>query len=421
MSENRSFVLLIALAIPIGCIFIPAISTALTDQKGIPLKIGDTTGFVPVHLIKVDQDIKNATPDWLTLVANPDERDLLLKYMDNSSASQAEKEYLKNSLIKLWDKYPLEYRDEGNTTYISFKNKVVAQVLTSVENSTINRIAALISEGGDATYANQQTGPVKKLGESIPKVPFTPVITRAPTSSEKNSLDDTVGGPQLQWESVTCHGHLIFIPLCKITTWDRANIAANTADDPDFWGEGTVPSWLPGGATFMQIIHSWRHYWNPTYQLGGAPAECSGHASSARTNYQNGNYNNAFSYLGWSSHFMDDVSNPMHTGAELTQIIDPPVHYAYENYVYVKWDSEYAPILWQDPYFYPMNDPAEYTRYGAEQSQIYLDTLIQRVQIDRTVDNMDNDPTVVGITTNCLLLGERLCWGLSNYIGEVSY
>lgn len=415
MRGKTSNAFLIVFLLILGCLFIPAFSTAVTDQKGIPLKPGDTTGLIPVHLIKVDASIKNATPDWLTLVADPKDRDLLLTYIDNSSASQADKQFHKDSLKILWEKYPLEYRDEGNTTHISFKNKNSAQVLTSAENITMMKIASLISEGGYATYAGQETVIKEIPEESSPKVPFTPIITTAPPSSKKKSDDVTSEGPVLQWESETCHGHLIFIPLCKISTWDYANRAANAADDPDVWDSQPFPWPIP--SEFTDIVHGIRHYYNPDTSMGTAPSNAQSHGIRARSEYQAGNINYASSWVGWSSHYLADVANPMHTGQEIAQARDRGLHSSYENYVYVKWDPYYAPILWDDPYYYPMTSPNDWTIYSAQMSHVYLDTLLQRVQVHRDVDGLHNDPIVRDITTNNLLLAERMCWGLASFVG----
>ncbi len=78
-----------------------------------------------------------------------------------------------------------------------------------------------------------------------------------------------------------------------------------------------------------QVVHSWTHYYNPSYCLpngicvptGAALSGCKYYADIAKNNCSNGHLYTAYENLGYASHFMTDVGNPSHTGAELRQAI----------------------------------------------------------------------------------------------------
>ncbi len=420
MKEKKTVLLLIATSIILGCLFIPCVSTALLDQREIPLQIGDTTGYRHVQLDKIDRSLKNATPYWLTLVATPEEQDLLLRFIDNSSVSKQDKVYYKNSLISLWERYPLEFRDEGNFTNITFKNKKAKHVLSSDENETIKRIAALIGEGGQATFPNK-AGSTESGAKIMPSVPFIPIPTSAPNYPEKNSFGDTEWGPLLQWSNQPTHNGLIFVPVYKLRGFNDANVAANTADDPDYWDFENQPWFVP--QEFLLLVHGWNHYYNPDAAFGDAAIECAGHTQMARTNFENGNLNAAFSYLGWASHYLTDICNPMHTGGEWDQLPNPSLHSNYENYVNSRYYSKYYNMLWSDPYYYPLdrNNPAEPMNcaiYSASLGHDCVDTLIRHVRDSGgNYEVMDQDGTIQDITINQHLLAYRMCYGFTKYIG----
>ena len=83
---------------------------------------------------------------------------------------------------------------------------------------------------------------------------------------------------------------------------------------------------------------------------GYAPAQCENYVNIAGDYYDQPSMYNAYTNLGYSSHFLTDVGNPLHTGMELEQALNSWVHGDYEAYVAtnVRWSilrhSRSAPL-----------------------------------------------------------------------------
>jgi hypothetical protein len=126
--------------------------------------------------------------------------------------------------------------------------------------------------------------------------------------------------------------------------------------DPDREDRANIPSVirskLPNVATDLdRLIVASAHYYNPDRGLtpfaGGAPLLAQVDGERARHVY-NSNPSESRRYLGRASHYLTDVSNPMHTGGESWQLASEvglggsstlmkSVHAVYEEVVGEHW------------------------------------------------------------------------------------
>ena len=93
---------------------------------------------------------------------------------------------------------------------------------------------------------------------------------------------------------------------------------------------------------------SFMDYYNPDWGTGSASSETKYYADIAKSKYSSGHKYSAFQNLGYASHFMTDVGNPLHTEAEGLQVFFSLwmtgerdikyIHTAYENYVTSNWN-----------------------------------------------------------------------------------
>lgn len=217
-------------------------------------------------------------------------------------------------------------------------------------------------------------------------------------------LNDVYGKKDvgIEWSSSPDHGDIAYI---SVTKWGisstYANIAKTAAPAPDGWDTG-----------FWQ---SYNHYYNPSLGTGNAPTNANYYAGFAKTNYSSGNYNTAFTNLGYSSHYLSDVGNPLHTGRELDQSLNQWVHYDYESYVSGNWTTGYnfKSVINNNNYYYAITDPAQATRNLASSSHSDIDTLFNAIYY--YPNTWRTDPNVKTITDRSLLQTAKYNLGLVKY------
>ncbi|AGB02629.1 hypothetical protein [Methanoregula formicica] len=84
----------------------------------------DMTGLnTDLELIEVDPEIMNSTPDWIVLAHDDAGKKSLIDDIDRSDLSSEEKSVMKNSVVSLWDTYPVKSVDGGQKT-IELTNQV---------------------------------------------------------------------------------------------------------------------------------------------------------------------------------------------------------------------------------------------------------------------------------------------------------
>ncbi len=218
-------------------------------------------------------------------------------------------------------------------------------------------------------------------------------------------LNDVYGEKDvgIEWSSTPDHADIAYI---SVTKWGfssyYANIAKAAAPAPDGWDTG-----------FWQSYH---HYYNPNLGFGGAPGNCNYYAGFAKTNYSSGNYNTAFTNLGYSSHYLADVGNPLHTGRESDQSLNQWVHTGYESYVSGNWTTGYnfKNIISGNNIYYIINNPEQAAKDEAGQSNVDLDNLYTLIYYHP--NTWRSDPNVKDITDRSLLRTAKYNAGLVKYM-----
>ena len=359
----------------VGTMFVPVVSAKVEslDDKLVLLSEGDLTGLeTEIELIQIDPKLKEATEySWMIAVSD-EEKKILLNYIDNSSLSVDDKEKMKQFMKKIWNKYPITFTRKNTTTYRLLDKNLSKIELSAEENENLKIIATATGKYLNMKYSSKS----------------------------------------VKWGG-TPHGDMIEMAcLDSQVSYSDAQTAKSAAPVPDVWPycPPNLPDWYEW--VVNTIMHSWYHYWDPNAVApldGGAPGECENWADSARNNQ-----NYRFTYLGYSSHFLTDVGNPMHTGKAWEQYLDlGNSHSLYETYVSSNW-AEYKEILDEDNNWYSVSDPAETTRSIARYTNGYLDTLWDKVYY--YPDTFGSDGTVKAITRNCLLVTQRNTVGLVRYV-----
>lgn len=174
-------------------------------------------------------------------------------------------------------------------------------------------------------------------------------------------------------------------------------ILGQYAAEPDTW-PGEIPP---------LYIQSDTHY-----RYTGAPDKAEQYANEARSFIKNwGDYTTGYTKLGYSMHFMSDMSCPYHA----TVPIYLANHQAYETYVGENWrsDKNYYADPYNDGYYYYISDVSDSAGYLASTSNGYL------AEINSIMDNYSNwqdHSTLVQDTRTVLVAGERYDAGLINYV-----
>jgi hypothetical protein len=164
----------------------------------------------------------------------------------------------------------------------------------------------------------------------------------AETFNEKipPSMDNIV-----RWAGRPTHARIIEDAIIKMNVPNLdVQAAYDAAEKPDYWPKNALspyndlpiiipPPWslIIDWDTFIdsitEISHSVMHYYDPnvlnlSFEFGYAPDACQSNADNAKGYFQNRDYYAASESIAYSSHFLTDVGNPMHTGLEIEQIKD---------------------------------------------------------------------------------------------------
>jgi PKD repeat protein len=296
---------------------------------------------------------------------------------------------------------------------------------------------------GDSASDTYVDGTVFAAREARDKIGYLKIDLKNDESD--NEFKEVILSPQditVQWAGDPTHSDIIQDALMKmrISNIDE-KLSATAAVEPDLWVAGSLSpykslpivippplglilDWVTFIETIGEICHSIGHYYNPDlldsgYEFGYAPEGCQYNAEVAFKSYQNGSFDTASNYIGYASHFLTDVGNPMHTGLEREQIMDKKLgewdtHGKYEEYVGNYWDkSQYGfHQTFNDMNWYSVTTPYQTTKNLAKYTHGYLPKLFQLTN----KPFYDEDPVVAEITRNCLLTTVRTTRGLVWYL-----
>jgi hypothetical protein len=308
---------------------------------------------------KMPDTVKNCPYAGL-LVANDEQKKIFLGYFDKMSVSDSEKKEMKNALQDMWKRVP---------------NKITEKDYPKME----------------------------KIGKAV-------------TSYVENTY--WKGRQSVQWMS-KAHTNLISAGVNLVyanpTYASKASSYAMYPDTTIDAGSIDIPVPLPGGlwVTLSLPKSCYYHYYNPSVGFGGAPGKCSSYASSARSFYQKKDYNNAFINLGIASHYISDVTQPMHSGSELNSLKNyllnwgsDPYHMRYEQYVDDNWGTtghNFGKWVTQNTEVKSITDPAAAVKSAATTSHVYSDKLFAEIyahpNFDKKVTPNPDDTTYIQYVT----------------------
>jgi len=384
------------------------ILSCMAVGSGAAVHFGDSESLqdsdadlLPVDLISVDDSVKGTTIYWVLLTADDDAK---LKYLDTidmyPKISDAEKESIKSALKLIWEKYPMKFtkvpNKHGSVTYIGFAD-----------------------EAHDFTLAEEEQ-------EVLKTVEY--ILTDARETS-----------PQMRWNS-DVHSEFIIHSMNRYGL-SYAQKAGDYSIKPDQWKAVSIPDWIYytagpvsglTGSTIKGAInglfHSYSHAYDPNFlgqKFGSAPEYTKKYADIAYNDYRNGQTTDAAENLGYASHFLTDVGNPLHTGMCLQQFADyvlvggdmgKTVHGRYEAYVSRNWDSKFANCLNTNTCI-GNRDWSEGCKELATVSNGYSDTIYTTVH-DSTNAELDQNANLKSCTYNRVLLTAKYTNGLVKYVKD---
>lgn len=284
--------------------------------------------FEELKLIKIDS-IFDSTPYgfFIAVGATEEGKKATFFYIEQSSLSDEEKRSLKKSMEELWKKYGVKAEIKKNMVFITTEKEVS---LAKEDEATLQ------------TFANAFGEFWRKQLKIEPK-----------------------------WAG-NAHGGVTYLACKKVVSSESyCQISQTNSSAPDYWSgyippnsspPCNIPQWMWDQirTIFLPlIVRNYDHWFNPNLcpgGIGGAPAQVENNTRLARIFWsfcKSGNSyycNEAFRYLGYASHFLEDVGNPLHTSAEVKQVffsisafsgcIDC-LHKEYESYIDSNWQSGY--------------------------------------------------------------------------------
>ena len=373
----------------IGMAMVPMVSAkdqSVPDQMIQVDPKTDTEGYVAMDVINIDPSIKNATPYYYLLVLNNEGKQNYLKGIDavsvisdsNAPISPEDKAEIKKNLNSLWEKYPvISDTTKGGSGYPSYGGTIISMKfapelksirLSEEENKLLERCQYLLKESYEQNLAN--------------------VITP-------------------KWAGSPTHQRISYYAASK-ESFPNPSTVSSVADDPNLWYDDTPEP-------FRTVVHSINHYYSPA-GIGYAPLNTQYYVSLAENEYDAGSYIQAATDLGYATHFLEDVGNPMHTGKEWDQYYNPWVHSNYENYVGNRWYSgNYETIVANNNNYYWYTDWALGTRDLAGYTNGYLDTLYTNVYNKGQYWDLSQDSSIDTTSENMILRTAKYTNGLALY------
>lgn len=338
------------------------------DGPGDPTPIEPGKAPKPVPDLEfrvVGDELRKLTSHWILLTA---QQDNILKYL-HASEVEGDVAQLERTLREVWREYPIKAEQIGNVTYLVPEDTLRTEI-TPLTSRSYPRQNELGKPGKD------------RLG-------LTEVATAVAGGFNKH-IKRTRDSVEFQWAQNT-HQDMAYLSGDRMGVEEPYKTRLHdSADDPDKWDEGGVPGYIgePWRTWYAKLPHMYTHYYNPTYDFGEAPQHAANYLNIAKSDYEQYQYWSAYQKLGWALHFITDMGQPLHTGAEASQIIDLGArHYDYEGYIAQNWSQGHYFSLFYDAngYYYPIIDPEQAAKDLAGYSNQYLGELWTTI-----VDNPNN-------------------------------
>jgi DNA-binding ferritin-like protein (Dps family) len=347
----------------------------VTCDDGPPQKI---LSVLDLGQFEVDETITGSTPYWIFLVAGKNDKKQFLKFIKSFDLPEKQKNEWKNVLKKLWKKYPLTLDGDIIVLDLPLKKRENGIILTKEEERVLGKLSNKMAE------KMEESGEIKMDGSGY-------------------------GSIIVQWAGPTHQSITYLASKQEGVPDDYAQIAGDNSVKPD-----------EVGFPIQQITH----YFNPDLLTGLAPLGCQMYADNALNYYRNRRWNDAFTEFGYSSHFLADVGNPMHTGAELqqgiTDFMQLKIHSAYEDFIKNNWQNMFQSYVDNSGYAITTSSPFHSTTQLAAYSHKYLTELNVHIYWNWIWNggkfNLNNDARIISITGDCLTTTTRYMRGLVRYL-----
>ncbi|WNY23900.1 hypothetical protein MmiHf6_12230 [Methanimicrococcus hongohii] len=318
------------------------------DEEKVDVVVEDT------NIMYIDDDLRAIENYWV-FATRPESKESRLEKIKNSKSKNPSSEEMVAFLEKFDEKYPLKYVYTGVVLFITVENK-----------------ETLLSEISEEDL---------QMLEAIKNVLL-----------EKKSMD-------LKWGSSNPNVHLDMSgTAAKKVGFNEyyINMIANNAavpDDVDFIENingfdiaisFTPPFYILNGLVLNAVeyfyLKNYNHYYNPTNGFGGAidSIEWMYYKTSIPGPKEKKSAN-----LSYSSHYMADLSMPLHTNYAITQAVDylngtydEEPHFTYENdYVGANWTTghNFSQYSKNENSYYPIYDLEAHSKYLANFSYGYSD------------------------------------------------
>lgn len=332
-----------------------------------------------------------------------------MKYLDTidryPKISDADKESIKSALKVMWEKYPMKYskvpNDHGSVTYIGFADEGSDFEITDEEQELLKLVEYILAEMRETS-------------------------------------------PQVQWCS-DAHRDFIDTSTAKFKfPSSYRQYAIDAAPDPDSWETVAIPdsilslldiryglSTLDAKRNINGLFHSYSHAYDPNfllegYEFGSAPDETKKYADLAYNDYRSNRMKSAAENLGYASHFLTDVGNPLHTGMCVQQFFDymsvgrdieKSVHGKYERYVSNNWKAghKFIDYLDTDTSLGNRNWAEGCKELGRTSNDYYSETIYTHVH-DSTMEELNANTNLKSCTINRVKLTAKYTNGLVMYV-----
>ncbi|HOB17235.1 MAG TPA: hypothetical protein PKK74_00860 [Candidatus Methanoculleus thermohydrogenotrophicum] len=375
--------LLALLLVSVGIVPAVAATSEVPVEQPIPIVAANGQTSSGLHFV-INEDVKETTSHWALFAADEQGQRNALNDLEMTQISDEKKQILSEGLRKIWAKYPVATIQRDGRTEVAFVSP------------------------GEHTLTEEEESILAQADEAL-----------AEYLNDKFSAENGI-----QWWAAPCHQDVIETSCLKWgVSSTYATYAHDAADDPDSWPSVLPPTGFEWLDTFIQMVcHSYDHYYDPVLGTGYAPEQCENYANTARNYYDQSSMYNAYTNLGYSSHFLTDVGNPLHTGMEIEQALNPWVHAEYEDYVGENWDQgsgegyNFWSVIQDNWYYYTITDPSSSTQSLAEYAKNHDDELYYLVYNHR--DTFRTDPDVRSITEDCLLDTAKYTLGLVKYVRD---
>lgn len=312
----------------------------------------DPRDFTDHRTLEFGDDLKRLGKNWI-YVAGPSEQ--VYNYIEKGDAGPSKQRALKSAYKDIERQYPTVRRSvDDNTTQIALAGDAASpDALRRGTQSQLEEIATAVSQGS-----------AKADGSDVGANWYKKIHYQTAKRAAK------VYANQPEGERMYEKGK------------DKTKPASYYPDRRDTDVPDSVKSSLNQSLTVYleNVVQSYLHYRNPggssfdfgsgdgvpepyiTYSGGIAHIKAQEETNNAVDKYDSSQYEDAYKRLGYASHYIADVSNPLHTGMESQQGADyvatvivggqdrsNAIHYRHERHVKNKWadwfesEVEYEP------------------------------------------------------------------------------